>query len=436
MNAGCSEPGERKARGDAGFGHRHVPTRAGLMAGLGAAALALALAGGTAALAQSLEAAPGTAASGAPDDPSLAQLEETPDLPLDPGVQELLADSEGVTVPDSLMRLLSTADPRSEAAIADFLSQGNPTPTEVGARAVALSRAVQTDPVLARSNRQLDVVDRIGQAVSSTLCAPRVMTVNLDNDYVPPAGVYAYDFGGWSTPVATGFERLTPASQQVYGTRMNVHEQVGDGAVLSDAIGGLSNLVFDLPNGDYRVILMTTPQVADAAQQPFGASFGVNGVSYHLGTATSDTWWDNANLSGAGAQQAPLVEVAGQGGGIVATATVADGTLQVDFDGGYSGLSAVLSGVLIEPAGMPSSLLMEDQAGARQMALEDCLELELQTQIAMLDPFPIAAGPELLDEAQQQAQLGRAISRGTGLGEPATPFDPEIGVSPFVPSAQ
>lgn len=421
-----------RSRGQARL--RRVWARGTALAALAACSLAdgpLPLGG--AALAQQAPSADaiGVPGAGLPD-ALTAQLDEATDIPLDPAVLELLAEAEGVTIPSALLTMLQSRDPRATPAISDFLAAGNPTPQEVAARAVKLSQMVRANPVLARTGGDQAVFDTIGQAVSSTLCAPRVMTVSLDSDYVPPAGVYAYDFGGWNTPLATGFERLTPGSPQVFGRNLSIQENVGDGAVLADAVGGMSNLVFDLPNGDYRVILITTPTVANAAQQPFGASFGVNGVNYFLGTATSDTWWDNGRLQ-AQDQQAPVLDVGGLGGSIVVTANVVDGTLQLDFDGGYSGLSAVLSGLLIEPAALPSTLQIEDRARDRQLALEECLELELLTQVAMNNDLAPAAGP---GAGVAQAREGAAIARGTELAEAPAPFDSEIPVSPSSPTVQ
>ncbi len=354
-----------------------------------------------------------------------AQLDGSPELGLDPMALGLLAAAEGVEVPAELLETVTAENERAaEQAIAAFLSNGNPTPQEVAARAVALSRALRgrAQP----GGPTVDWTDRIGRQLSSTLCAPRVMAVGLDEDYRPREGAYAYDLGGLDTPLANGFERLTPQSPEVVGGQLQVQSGVGQGDLMTDVVGGLSNLVFELPNDEYRVILLTTATVADLARQPYGTSISVNGVTYHLGDTPSDTWRQGARLVSAQGP-ASVVGAAGvEGGALRARTNVADGRLRIDFMPGTTALTAVLSGVIIEPLELDDSL---DVAGGDQIALEECLELELQTQVAMLEGIAPAAGPEA-----GPGRTGEAISRGGGPGGPTTPFDPEEGVSPVTPN--
>lgn len=399
--------------------------------------------------------------AGAPAaDPASVSAEDGAEAQIDRDLSALFAAAEQVVVPNRVMLLLQSQDPRSNEAIAEFLATGNPAPREVAARAVALSQAARANPALSRGGRLDSVLGGIERAVSNTLGAPRVMAVSMDNDYVPPEGSIAYDFGEADAPVPTGFQRLTQSSPEVFGTNLVLRTFLGDGEVLGNAMEGISNLRLEVPNGSYRVILLTAPASENQASQPFGATFGVNGVSHRLGDATSDAWLETARLQGrTGAD--PAVPVGGRGGAITVEVDVLDGVLQFDFDIGSTGVQTVLSGLIVEPRAAPTSLQIDDAIAQQMPPLEQVLELELLTQVALRGDLAPAAGPgatsaqataEAVPQAgpavpgqatqpqtaqrQRQAAFGRAIIRSAARSRPPQTFDSEVGVSPTTPVSQ
>ncbi|MEX0921672.1 MAG: hypothetical protein WD489_04600 [Rhodovibrionaceae bacterium] len=338
----------------------------------------------------------------------------------DPRVIDLIEASNTVVQPSQeTLDAVAAGGPAAEAAIQEYLSSGNPSPEQVSRRAVALSRAIALDPRLAENDEAL--FDRsllIADYVSRALCAPRLLRLDIDPDYIPPLGTLAYDLGGAGTPEAQGFVVSTPWQNELAFAESL--DMVREGALLRDLIAGVERIDLEVPNGEYRVILTTSADLV--GQAPFGTVLTVNGESYLVGRSSEQEWWDRGRLRvpNGGTGVATVPEIAGTGGAIVVTTQVTNGKLSLGFNSGSSQTGGAVSGILIEPASAPSSLVLENLAQNLDFNYEDCLDLELLTQTAMaqvlLNP---ALGP-----------LGEPITRGDGLTEVDGPFDDELPGSP------
>ncbi len=245
-----------------------------------------------------------------------------------------------------------------------------------------------------------------------------MLRLDIDPDYVPPAGTLAYDLGGRGTPEAQGFFISTPWNNEIASSESI--DMVREGALLRDLIAGVHKIDLEIPNGEYRIILTTSADLV--GQAPFGTELSINGETYLLGRATEQEWWDRARLRvppNGGTGIATVPEIAGTGGAIVVITQVTNGTLSLRFNNGSAQTGGAVSGILIEPVAEPSSLVLENLAQNIDFSYDDCLDLELLTQTAMaqvlLNP---ALGP-----------LGQPITRGDGLTEVDGPFDDELPAS-------
>lgn len=355
---------------------------------------------------------------------------------VDPEIQSLIEEAERTRpVPAALLNDLATGSGDATQKINAFLASGNATPREVAVRAVALSLAVGRDPRLQDSDRRFTLNQTISDGMSKSLGAPRILNVQVEADFVPPEGTFAWDLGGLETPVAQGFQQLTPYSLEVGGLGMRDQDRVGDGDVLQDVIENLQNVSLQVPNGQYRVVLLTAAQLASRSSAPFGESFKVNGVEYFLGNSSVGDWFDTAYLRGAG--DAVLDNVSYGAAGLTVVVEVGNGRLNLEFAGGPGGLGSILSGIVLESVELPSRLDVSQvraparqrnaaqQAGRAQPAvaslnLGSIVALEFQTQaaIATVSGLSPSAGP------------GRGPTRTVTPPPPTPPFVSPVGVSP------
>lgn len=372
---------------------------------------------------------------------------------LDPEIQSLIEEAERTRpVPNELLNELAMGRGDATQMINEFLAEGNATPREVAVRAVALSLAVGRDPRLKDSDRRFSLNQTISDGMSKSLGAPRILNVEVDADFVPPEGTFAWDLGGLTTPVADGFQQLTPYSAEVGGPGLRDLDEVGDGPALQDVIENLQNLTLQVPNGQYRVILLTAEQLAARSSAPFGETFKVNGVEYVLGKSSSGDWFDTAFLRGAG--DAVLDNVKYGAAGLSVVVEVGNGTLSLEFSGGRGSLGSILSGIVMEPIALPSRLDTSAVRGKRNAAtrqgsqqrpaqqaarpaqplmqslnLDQVIELEFRTQaaIAVVSGIAPAAGPNV---ATLPATPTPPRPTTPTRPAPPPPFNSGSGVSP------
>ncbi|SMF63021.1 hypothetical protein SAMN06265365_12263 [Tistlia consotensis] len=353
------------------------------------------------------QAAPGTnpAANGAPGSN-------------DPQIQALIQEAERTRpVPTELLNALAMGKGDAKQMIDNFLADGNPLPHTVAVRAVALSLAVGRDPRLKDSDKRFALNQTISDGMSKSLGAPRILNVKVDAGFVPPKGTFAWALGGLEDQPPEGFQKLTQFSPEVGGLGMQSVNNAGEGGVVKEAIENLQSVSLKVPNGQYRVILLTGEQLAARAASPFGETFKVNGVEYTLGQTSSGEWFDTAHLRGSGGNVVSNVSYGAAGLSVVVQ--VGNGTLNLEFKGGKGSLGSALSGILMEPVEVPSHLDMsgvrghrnevaqtqdgQDQQGGQQVAQTQQVSEQLQQ-----------AGQQQLQASQQAAQ---SLAGGTSLAQ-------------------
>ncbi|MEX2628326.1 MAG: hypothetical protein WD341_00195 [Tistlia sp.] len=397
------------------------------------------LAASTVALAASAFLGAEAGAQGLPaaDQPA-AQVEEG----VDPQVQALIAEAERTRpVPAELIDALAMGLGDADQLIRSFISDGNPTPQEVAVRAIALSLAVGRDPRLGDPDRLFALNQSIGDGMSKSLGAPRILNVEVEAGFVPPEGTLAWDLGGLTTPVAEGFQQLTPYSLEVGGLNLGEQDGVGGGAVLEDVIQNLESLSLEVPNGQYRVVLLTAEDIAAGSSAPFGESFTINGVEYFLGNSGVGDWFDTAYLRAADGSAAALSYSAA---GLSVTVEVGNGRLDLRFAGGSG---SMLSGIVLEPIALPSRFDVSGVTGPRRDAARNQQAQNQQAQnlpgqggqaSSPSPPFLQASdlanvvALEFVTLAAIATVSGVAPAAGSGAPAPVRTASPQPPAPPFV----
>ena len=214
----------------------------------------------------------------------------------DPDVAALTEASYQVPPPDpAVVDAVIAGGPAAEEAATAYLTDGNPSPQTVSARVVALARALSQHPAT-QDNKDL-LYERsvlVADLMSRALCAPRLIRVDVDENFLPPPGTIAFDLGGYATPAAVGFAEVTPWNSQLFGGASKSVDFVREGALIRDMVVGVDRLELNVPNGEYRVIMLTSADVV--GQAPFGIYLVVNQDHYLLGKSSEQDWWDRGRL--------------------------------------------------------------------------------------------------------------------------------------------
>lgn len=246
-------------------------------------------------------------------------------------------------------------------------------------------------------------VNRVANVGTSMVAVGRVMHAAVDSSYVPPQGTVALDFGPPDKTTAKGFERTLVSDPRLQGTNMRPVRRPGDSDLLSDGIRGIEKITLNVPDGSYRIILMTQNLgESKLMESPFGREVKVNDSAVAVSDDLPQSWIDEGVLTSRGADLVTreggahkLVEQQ-DAGFLVVEAAAVNGQLVIELKGaGSSG--TYLTGLIVEPQNQPSSLVLSDTASqiVKEYEQRELLQVAILERAAeVLTDISPAAGPE------------------------------------------
>jgi hypothetical protein len=299
---------------------------------LAAAALGLALHGAAPALAQN---APAGAAAAQPD--------------------AAKPKAEPARIPAAVLSGLLTGTPESLLTLRQYLASVGGNPDEVARYALSVVQQLKDSNLVRDPALIIAAAERVSAAVKDTLSGIKITQLKIDRNFRPPAGVLALDFAPADAKVRPGFKKVLTNDAILGGTQMQAIRRPGDDSdLLADGITGVENISVPMPDGEYRVTLMTE-NIGDAATSlsPFGEKIMANGEALNVSQAGPDAWLKQSVLSNQGLNGFNSA-TSRQGGAVTITVKVTGGKLNLGFNMGSDALKTYLTGMVVEPANRPS----------------------------------------------------------------------------------
>lgn len=338
------------------------------------------------------------------------------------GARSESATPAAVEVPPELVEQILSDSPEAFSNIQSFLVGGGKRPEDVARRATALMSQIGGQKDGVGTDTLLKVIDRIASNAIDLVAGSQVVRVGIDENFIPKKSVLAWDFGPADGNVAEGFERILPGDPRIGGAGLDGLRRPADSGLLSDGITGVERIETNLPDGDYRVILLTQ-NLGDRAlmANPFGSEIVVNGNAIAVAQPSPDQWVPDALFSNKTAGPTNIQAVPGgsssfltgdlsgvdpqvfarqQGGAIIIPAVAEGGKLIIELRG-FGGSRSYITGMMVEPASEESELVLSPQA--RDSLVPPELRLALEENIlaaaasVLADVDPAAGDPELVE---------------------------------------
>lgn len=259
-------------------------------------------------------------------------------------------------VPRSVLASLLTNTPQSTELLQRFIAGGGANPDAISSRSVELVTALQQTGMVTDKALLATIAQRVATAASQALDSRPILKLNVDKTFTAPPGVRAYDFGPPDKAVQHGFERILPNNPMLSGNVRGLRRPGDEAGLLSGGVAGVKKIDVKLPDGEYRITLMTEA-LGDAALTlaPFGNMVDANGQPVQILSAPPDQWSRSMMLNSAGLTSGGTES--SNGGGITFVVRVVGGQLKLDFNfagGNPQNLQTYLTGMVIEPATQPS----------------------------------------------------------------------------------
>lgn len=266
------------------------------------------------------------------------------------------AEKELLKIPAVVLSGLMTGTPESMRALMQYLAAAGANPDEVARRALDVVQQLKDSGIVRDPALIIAAAERVSKAVKDTLSSTRIVQLKVDKDFRPPAGVVALDFSTADAKVRSGFTRVMTNDPMLSGKQLQAIRRPGDDSdVLGDGIVGVEKISVPMPDGEYRVTLMTE-SIGDATTSlsPFGEKITANGKSFNVSQAAPEAWLSQSVLSNKGLSGFQTATER-QGGAMTVTVRVTGGKLNMGFDmGSGESLKTYLTGMLVEPVDRPS----------------------------------------------------------------------------------
>jgi hypothetical protein len=359
-------------------------------------------------------------------------------------------------VPDELVERVLAGDATALTDVRNFLTTGTRSPEEVTQRATALISKIGAQKGNVGAETLLRVIDRIASNAINLVAGAKIVKLGVDSGFTPRRAVVALDFGPADSATQNGFEKVQPGDPRIAGNKLNALRRPLESELLGGGISGIERIEVDVPDGEYRVILMTQ-DLGDQSLMvnPFGQEVIVNGSAVSLGSVPAGDWVGESILSNRGSQMIQTQGAPGapgnafgrgflsgdltgvgqtvqqqQGGALIMPAVARGGKLIIELRGGQSAAS-YLTGLMVEPANETSDLVLNREAERAlvppelRLALEENILAAAASVLADIDP---AAGdselvelPEPILDPEENASI--SSWRATRRGRPALNAD-------------
>lgn len=266
----------------------------------------------------------------------------------------LMAAEHGEDDPLTREELLAAAlagDPGARDALGALFSEASGDSEAIVALAVELIGALEGDPVAIA-----DAATLIADVATDALSTQPIVQISVDAKFKLPPGALGWDLGSPDSPAFLGFSKLTQGNKGIVSGATGGVQRPGGEGLLSDGLINVSriSLDVDVPDGSYRLILMTDDQGTQNFRSPLGKAITVNGVRTNMPVGSPDGWAVNGSLGGSGDQDASLVGT-GTGGATMIYVEVVNGKLTIEFEAADN-FDILLTALVLEPANGPSVL--------------------------------------------------------------------------------
>jgi hypothetical protein len=138
----------------------------------------------------------------------------------------------------------------------------------------------------------VDAAERIADAATDALNAQYVTRFEEDEDFNLPEAAIGFDFATPDSKQISGYERITPSDERVESDgEMSGLRRPTDKPVVAHGIVGIKKFTTDMPNGVYRVTLITD-DLGDWSKipRPFGNRVRVNDKIVRVLTKDPSDW--------------------------------------------------------------------------------------------------------------------------------------------------
>jgi hypothetical protein len=223
-------------------------------------------------------------------------------------------------VPEDVIKGLVAGTPEGLEKVKKYLAGEKFDTQATTDRAIALVTAVRNTPDGQDPQKLLALSQKVTDQAKSLFQGSTITKVTVDKNFHPLAGDKAWKFGPRDADPPSGFEMVTVDDRRLKGVDMKGIHRPGTDPLMETGIEGVRNFQDALPNGQWRVIMITDDLgQPETAKAPFGSQVEVNNTHVALAEEDPTHWLERSYLTNKD------LKPGGGGGGAGGTAEGANG---------------------------------------------------------------------------------------------------------------
>ncbi|MDP6344118.1 MAG: hypothetical protein QF578_14575 [Alphaproteobacteria bacterium] len=303
--------------------------------------------------------------------------------------------------------------PQGVAALEDYLASSSGRPEEIANRARNLIKSLAGTEIGADPIALQDAITQISRAARQALFSTPISKVTVLDSFRLTDRSMGFDFGPPDSRVMPQFQHVTAKDKRLSGPKPRAMRRPSGDQLLADGIVNVRKFTADVPNGKWRVVLLTDDVgVGRELSRPLGRSVQVNESTMTIAQNSPDDWLDEAFLSGdtvkvggaTGKKKPPPAQRLGTGTGgmVISEIEISDGKLIVALEPAKAG-STYLTAIIVEPLDEKTNVALKDEAASyydRESDLRDRTNELIDEEVGVaLAEIATAAGPQQIAEA-------------------------------------
>ncbi|MBT6430864.1 MAG: hypothetical protein HOK30_24560 [Rhodospirillaceae bacterium] len=185
------------------------------------------------------------------------------------------------------------------ANLRSYLAQSSGRSASMEERASDLIKSLSKTDIATDAGALQDAIVSISDASRSGLFATPIAKVKVHQNFRLSERSIGFDFGPPDSTVMPHFQHVTAKDKRLTGGKRRALRRPSNDELMADGIANIEQFKTDMPNGKYRVVLLTDNLgIGNKYDHPLGKNIKVNGQSVGIAQNKPKSWLTTGTLSG------------------------------------------------------------------------------------------------------------------------------------------
>ena len=184
-----------------------------------------------------------------------------------------------------------------------YLSGASGRSKEMEERANGLIKALAASEIASDTDALQEAIASISQAARQSLFATPIAKVKVVENFRLSPNSIGFDFGPPDSSIMPHFQHVTAKDKRLGGADRRALRRPSPDQLLSDGVVNVEKFSTGVPNGKYRVVLMTDNLgIGSKFDHPLGKKINVNGNEMNIAQNKPASWLNEGSLTNQGAR--------------------------------------------------------------------------------------------------------------------------------------